>query len=160
MNGSIYCLRSHKTPNIYIGSTTQPLSHRIRDHRKLYKKYINNNFHYLTSFEIMKYDDVYIELIENVIYNTKQELEKKEGEYIRKMSCVNKYIAGRSKQDYYEEHKEEIKEKRQNYYNDNKEEISNKKKETLICICGITHRKVDKSRHLKTQTHINFINPV
>ena len=95
-NGKIYCIRSHQTDKIYIGSTIKKLSSRMAGHRHNFK----NKQIYITSKELMKYEDAYIELLEAFPCNTVEELRKKEGEYIRKMDCVNKCIAGRSSKEY------------------------------------------------------------
>ena len=76
-NGKIYCIRSHQTDDIYIGSTIQPLSHRMGNHKKTYKQWLNGKSNYVTSYEIMKYDDYYIELIEKYPCKDKMELERK-----------------------------------------------------------------------------------
>jgi hypothetical protein len=47
-----------------------------------------------------KYNDVRIELIECFPCDNKEQLTKKEGEYIRKLDCVNKNIAGRTYKEY------------------------------------------------------------
>ena len=38
-NGKIYCLRSHKTDLVYVGSTCQPLYKRLNEHKNYYKMY-------------------------------------------------------------------------------------------------------------------------
>ena len=127
-NGKIYSLRSHQTDDIYIGSTTLSLSLRKAGHRNHYKRHLDGEYHFVTSFNITKFDDCYIELIENYPCNTRNELDKREGELIRGMDCVNKYIAGRTKKSYYVDNKEAISESQKAYYVDNKEAISEKKK--------------------------------
>jgi len=105
--GYIYSIRSYQTDLIYIGSTFSPLHKRIYQHRKSY-----NQFHrcpsqkYLTSFEILKYEDNYIELIETYENVNKTELLKHEGQQIRNSHCVNKFIAGRTQKQYDLEHKD------------------------------------------------------
>jgi hypothetical protein len=129
-NGKIYTIRSHQTENIYIGSTTQPLTKRLSKHKADYKRYNkNNNNKYYSSFKIVKYEDVYIELYELYPCNSNEELHKREGELIRELDCVNKYIAGRTKKEYNEDNKEDIFIKKKQYREDNKEKISIKKKE-------------------------------
>ena len=153
--GKVYCIRSYQTDDIYIGSTTQALSMRIGGHRANYKLYLNNKYNYVTSFEIIQYDDCYIELIELCSCLSKEELCKREGEHIRLMHCVNKYIAGRTIKQYREDNKDELKEyikqyreehknelkqyresnkdeiaeRSKKYYEDNKDEIKKKKKQ-------------------------------
>jgi len=63
---------------------------------------------------------------------------------------------------YRESNKEKIKEYNKEYgkirYEKNKEQISEKAKEKMTCQCGRTFVKSCKSRHEKSQIHINFIN--
>ena len=58
--GRVYSIRSHQTIDIYIGSTTQTLSQRLTDHKRYYT---NGHTNYITSLEILKYEDAYIELL-------------------------------------------------------------------------------------------------
>jgi hypothetical protein len=51
-----------QTDDVYYGSTTQPLSKRLSGHKAHYKQWQKQNYNYVTSFEIIKYDDCYIEL--------------------------------------------------------------------------------------------------
>jgi len=137
-NGKIYCIRSPNTDLIYIGSTCQKLSQRIAEHRNQIKK--TNR----ASKIIFEYGDAYIELLENYSCNNKEELLKKEGEYIRNNNCCNKYISGRTHKEYrlnnkeklleyakeyYEITKEHKKEYRKQYYEDNKEKILEREKQ-------------------------------
>ena len=90
MKGKIYIIRSHQTDDVYYGSTTQKyLSSRFSSHKSVYKKWLNNDRNYITSFEIIKYEDCYIELVEEVEYETKEQLKAKERFYIRNNKCVN-----------------------------------------------------------------------
>jgi hypothetical protein len=127
--GRIYSIRSHQTTDIYIGSTTQILCKRLADHRGSYRLYLNKKQHYITSFEIVKYEDSYIELIYEGEFDSKDSLMKKEGEYQRAMDCVNKMIQGRTKKEYYEDNKKEILEKNLQYFNTNKEKCVNIQKQ-------------------------------
>ena len=99
-NGKIYCIRSNQTDDVYYGSTTQPLYKRLSSHKNKFKMWKTQNHHFITSFEILKYDDAYIELVENFPCNSIEELHKREGEIIRANECVNKRIAGRNKKEY------------------------------------------------------------
>jgi hypothetical protein len=128
-NGKIYCLRSHQTPDIYIGSTLQPLSHRMGNHKRDYKKWVNGKSNYVTSYEIMKYDDCYIEILEKYSCKDKMELERKEGEYIREMPCINKRIEGRKHKEYYNDNRDKILEYNKQHYQDNRGKISGRNKQ-------------------------------
>lgn len=122
MKGSIYAIRSHQTQNIYIGSTIQKLCSRIASHRADFKKRINKKYS-CSSFEILKYNDAYIELIEIVEFNEKTELFAREGHYIRTMECVNKNIPNRTDKEYQIDNKEKINIYLKQYYIDNKNKI-------------------------------------
>jgi hypothetical protein len=111
----VYIIRCDETEEVYIGSTIQTLSERLKSHKNDYRKWLNNRFPYVSSFEIVKYDSCSIELLEYYQCNNGDELRKKEGEYIRKYSdkCVNMRIAGRSKKEYREENKGVLAKKKQ-----------------------------------------------
>lgn len=90
----IYAIRSHQTDLIYIGSTTQSLAVRLAEHKRDIKNRIGKR-QPCSSKEILKYEDVYIELIEEYPCENKEQLNKKEGEHIRANNCVNKNMMGR-----------------------------------------------------------------
>ena len=89
-NGKIYKIMSDETDLVYVGSTTQDLCVRMASHRRDYKAWLNNDKKYVSSFEILKFDNYRIVLIENYPCNDRTELNKKEQEYIEKLNCVNK----------------------------------------------------------------------
>lgn len=135
-NGKIYAIRSHQTDKIYIGSTVDTLSRRMTGHRSNYKQYRNKNnkYSFISSFNILEFDDAYIELLENCSCNSKEELLKREGELIRKTTCVNKNIPDRTQKEWYQDNKEKLNEyrkinkekiaiRRKKYREDNKEQI-------------------------------------
>jgi hypothetical protein len=84
----IYSIRSHQTDKFYIGSTTQELSKRMQSHQCHYK----SRPFYVSSFEILKFPDVYIELLEEFPCENRIQLEKRESDLVRKNSnnIVNK----------------------------------------------------------------------
>ena len=119
-NGKVYAIRSHSTDKIYIGSTTQKLFKRLSSHVADYKRN-----HCVSSREILKFNDYYIELICDYSCERKEQLCAKEGEYIRqyKDKCVNKRIAGRSDKEYIEENKQQLLEKQKERYEENKQQL-------------------------------------
>lgn len=179
----IYKLCSLQTDRIYIGSTTQRyLSYRFSSHRGDYKKFLDGKRTNITSCELLKYDDCWIELITSVD-NCKSldELHKIEGEYIRQYRdiCVNKCIAGRSieqyKKDnndrikeqqsqYYKKNSESIKERSAKYYRCNNESIKNRvakyyrcNNEKHSCECGVSYVTKNKIRHERSNKHIKWV---
>jgi hypothetical protein len=97
--GFIYKLISNETPDVYIGSTSQKyLSSRFASHRRKYKDWQLGKYNYVSSFELIKYPDCRIELLEVFMYNDKHELRTKEGEYQKVGNFViNKLRAGGKK---------------------------------------------------------------
>ena len=125
-NGKIYKLTSNQTDRIYIGSTTQYLSKRLGHHQDNFKRFYNNGkFHYCTSFEIIKFEDCKIELIEKFSCENRKQLHRREGEYIKHFQdiCVNLHIAGRTDAEYRNDYKDKIKEYKKNYQLENKDFI-------------------------------------
>ena len=110
--GQIYRLWSPHTDKFYIGSTCNMLAKRFYEHHNGYKKYVNSETNYTTSYELFELgiDDVKIELMELYPCNSRSELNRREGELIRqhKDNIVNRGIAGRTRQEYEKDNKEKI----------------------------------------------------
>lgn len=115
----IYKIIDNNTNNVYIGSTVQDLKKRLWSHKAEYNRYINKKGHYYTSFEIIKGGDYRIELIEDYPCNSIKELHEKEGDYIKKIDCINKNIAGRNRKKRYQEEKTKILEKNKKWKENN-----------------------------------------
>ena len=189
-NSKIYKLVSSKTEKYYIGSTIRELCRRKAEHKHAYKKYLeNNNNIYISSFEILKYDDCKIELIKLFKCENKTELEKEEGNLIKQYhdNILNKYVAGRTYNEWYNDNKEKIQNYKKEWHNDNKERLNKKSKEyrninkihlaevskkyretnkeklnenkkiKLDCLCGANYLITNKARHLKSSKHLDFI---
>ena len=122
-NSKIYKLVSPHTDEIYIGSTTQKLCQRLSGHSRSFRK--KNK---CTSVKLLELGKVKIVLIEDFPCDRKEELLKRERYYIENFDCVNKYIPGRTKKEYYEDNKELISEKAKVYREENKEIITQKVK--------------------------------
>jgi GIY-YIG catalytic domain len=163
-HSKIYKICSNLTDKIYVGSTTQTLAQRLRNHTSDYKQYIRTDIHYVTSYEIIKLGDSYITLIEENNFNNRQQLDRREGEIIKLNinNVVNKQITGRTDAEYMVDNKH----KRKQYKVDNAEYIKqikkqyyiNNKQQTIICECGSTMTNSVKQRHMKSPKHINLIN--
>jgi hypothetical protein len=124
----IYTVRSHRTEQFYIGSTIQQLHKRLHGHRLSYK-YTPN--HYVTCFEILKFDDNYIELLEDYPCENINQLLRREGELIRlhKNNAVNVTISGRTHKEYYQDNKAVWQAKQKTRYEENKVDILEKQKD-------------------------------
>jgi len=61
-------------------------------------------------------------------------------------------------QQYREENADKIKAYKQQYYQQNTDKIKADKNEKIQCECGAVICRSNKSRHLKSKSHLNFIN--
>ncbi len=81
-NGCVYTIKSFQTDLYYIGSTYQPLYKRFWKHKSDFKSF-HKTGKYFSSFEILKYDDAYIEIHEKTEHLDRSQLFKRENELIR-----------------------------------------------------------------------------
>lgn len=165
-HSKIYSIRSFLTDKYYIGSTTQSLSKRLSKHKGNYALWLRDKTRprsYMSSFEILKLNDAYIELIENIKCENKEELHKREGELIRehKNNIVNIIIPNRYKkeqnQENYKKNRDERLEKQKQYYIDNKDKIKERTHTKITCECMAIINIYEKSRHLKSKKHLTFM---
>ena len=156
-DGKVYKILSKQTDKIYIGSTKETLEERLKKH----VLYIKEN-RYVSSCEIIKYDDYEIVLIELFPCCSKRALNRREGEIQieNKNIIVNKHIAGRTMKEYYIDHKDKFaqyrtdnKDKNAQYYIDNKDKLTL----PFECECGLMIQHRNKSRHLKSKKHEKYI---
>jgi hypothetical protein len=127
--GYIYKIYDNTNNNVYYGSTIQKLSSRLSGHRRDYKKFLNGNGDFITSFKILEYGDYAISLVETVEFNDKIELKARERNYIENNECVNKNLPNRTSKEYREANKDNLKEKNKEYYETNKEVNKEQRKE-------------------------------
>jgi hypothetical protein len=131
-NGKIYTIRSHVDPDaVYVGSTCSTLTKRLSGHKKDYTQWLKTKKPntYITSFEIFKHGDAYIELYEAYPCTSKDELRRREGQVIRSMTCVNKSVAGRKHAEYAKDNAEKIAAWQKEYRKKNAETIAASKSE-------------------------------
>ena len=176
ITGIIYCLKSNQTDKIYIGSSTLSLKKRFSLHKNAYKKYYDKRKY--SSFELLKYDDCYIELIKIVCCSRKNLYILEGQEIMKNEKCINKLIAGNmikfsSIIAYNKQHEtkkysqEEINEtkkhnektymkkylKTEKYKNYQKEYNKNRN----LCNCGGFYKMKHKNEHEKTNKHKKYL---
>lgn len=127
-NGKIYKIVDVGYNHCYYGSTVQPLSKRMMTHRSIYTLFKNGGITAKPSacdiFDIYGLENCKIELVELFPCNSKEELRKKEGEYIKNNECINKHVAGRSQKDYKNDNREHINMKKREWQSKHKERIN------------------------------------
>ena len=127
--------------DVYYGSTTNTLARRMSEHRR---KECSSKI----LFDKYGVENCFIELVENYPCETKDELNKKEGEYIRNHKCVNKAIPGRTRKEYYIDNSDKVKEYKKQYYIENIDNIKEKHKQYHI-------DNSDKVKEYKKQYYID-----
>jgi hypothetical protein len=172
--GKIYTLRSSETEKYYIGSTIQPLPKVLYEHKKHYRHFCKEvkkweevepewrkTLKSESAFEIAKYDDCYIELLENCCCDSLPELKKRQGELVRehKEYVVNLTIPGRTRDQFrrdnperykaYEQKKKDDKKRRHDFYN-----------LEIGCVCGKKYTQSSMISHCKKKHHQSYINSI
>jgi hypothetical protein len=155
--GKIYKICSNQTEQIYIGSTTNTIEKRFNEHNHCFANYQRNKQKYMTSYDIIKYGDAYIELIENFPTDNKFDLRIRERFYIENNNCINQVIPIRTEI----EKRKSKKIEKQKWYSKNKhrqiEVLRQKDKQEHKCVCGSKYRHSTKLRHTKTKRHLKYL---
>jgi len=126
----VYKIYDNTNGNVYFGSTKQPLSKRLQQHKISFKSHLKDKSKKkCTSFEILKNDNYTISLVEEFSCQNKEQLRARERHYIENNECVNKCIPLRTAREYYQANKEQIAEKRKQHYQANKEQIAEQRKQ-------------------------------
>ena len=123
-HGKIYRIWNTENDKIYIGSTVAALHKRMWKHRadaKLARNYKNSLY---IEMNRLGHEHFKIELVEDYPCKSRNELNRREGEFIREYnSKLNKQIAGRTQKEYYDDNKDMIATRDQKYRNENKDKI-------------------------------------
>ena len=132
VNGKIYKIFNTLNDDIYVGSTIQSLSHRMIKHRDNVK---NTTTHYKTSIctlmQELGVEHFFIELVEDYPCKNKEELNAREGYWIKQIANVNKQITGRTPKEHYEDNKERIMARMKEYKKQYRQNEKDKIKEYL-----------------------------
>jgi hypothetical protein len=177
MIGNIYAIVCNETGEMYIGSTSKPIHHRLSQHKSSNNK--------CSSKQIIERNNYKLQLLESSVYETKWEILSREkhwihqsviegGTVINKVTPIkyeiNKEILLKSKEEI-EIYKEQLKElqikdakaytkqyqdSHKQYFKDKRLEHSDKWQADFLCSCGTICRRINKNRHEKTQEHKKF----
>ena len=156
-NAKIYALRSNQTDDVYIGKTCESLSVRFGKHKSSWKH--RDTSAYYTGYELLKYEDCYIELVKECPCENVEQLRQIEGQSIRETKCVNKNIPGRTEKEWREDNKEHVRQYRKDnaehhreimkeWRKNNQDKVKAYKKTKATCgICNKTMRRDNIARH-------------
>ena len=131
-NGKIYKIVDVGYSKCYIGSTCESLSQRMARHRNKYNSYSSRKQQHTRSvylFDEFGVENCKIELLENFPCETKEQLLRREGEYIKNTECINKQVAGRTRKEYYQDNNEILQKKSNDYYKENTKTCNERSKQ-------------------------------
>lgn len=141
--GKIYKIVSDSSDNVYVGSTCKLLCQRIACHKGGFKRWQAGKSGKCLSYDIIKYGDAQIFLLENYPCHSKEELNARERWYIENTeNSINKILPGRTKQEYRKENYQKIREKQKQ-----------QQKQKHACICGGRYINANKKAHSRTSKH-------
>ena len=134
-NANLYQITDNAYTKCYIGSTTVSLFKRMSKHREMHKRFLDGKcrkqMNSTDLFEEFGVKNCKIELLEMFPCASKEELLKREGYFIRKIPCVNRAVAGRSKKEYCMDTKEKKAEYDKAYCAKNKDRKKEMKKKHI-----------------------------
>ena len=162
-NGKVYCIRNYIDKEIYVGSTCQPLKKRMWHHKSDATRNTEQTKKLYIKMNLIGYEQFYIELLEECPCHNLMQLRKREGELMRELNAsLNSVLAGRTKEEYRQEHKEYLKQKikewnirnkehRQQYEKDYRDKHKEKKQEY-----DKNYNKIHNER-ITEQKRLNYI---
>jgi hypothetical protein len=132
-NGQIYAIVNEEGKEVYIGSSCQPLYKRWYQHKQDSKRRSHFNV-YKHIEECGGFEKFRIILVEEYPCENKKQLERREGEHIKRINPVgNRFVAGRTQKEYNklyrEQNREGINERRREYYDENRDRINERRRE-------------------------------
>ena len=131
-NGKIYKIWDFGYNQCYVGSSCQNLKRRFTKHRNSYTSYLAGKSGFVSAYALFDeygVENCKIELVEYYACNNKEELEAREGQIQREVDCINKRVAGRTPEQYREENREVISERKKEEYQKHREERLDKARE-------------------------------
>ncbi len=163
MRGFVYKIESDCKQILYIGSTTQKLNKRFKDHKtnacSISKYFKDTNYSFSNGCELIKeynvidkihllaYEQLWMNVYRNRIVNKKKAYALLENEHKKQYE-----------KQYRESHKEHKKQYDRKYRESNKEKISEQQKQKVTCECKAIVSNRNLSAHRKSKKHQNYIN--
>jgi hypothetical protein len=132
-NGKIYKIVDNGNQLCYYGSTIRSLESRMAEHRAAYLAYKHRSARkpntVVLIFDEYGIENTKIELVEVYPCASRTELLRREGEYIKNNTCVNRVVAGRTHTEYLSDFRAHLALKKKEWAERNKEEVVAYKKQ-------------------------------
>ena len=125
----------------------------MAEHRVNHKRFLAGKRGVTTSCRVLEAGDAYIELVEIVEYEEKAQLHAAEGKCTRGNQCVNKYVAGRSNEQYRADNAVKLSAMKAMYDVAHAEHRNAKQ----TCDCGGKFAYKHKAVHLRTLKHCVWV---
>ena len=136
--GIVYMLCCKTTGEAYYGSTTTDWKRRLNNHCKKDNRCVSKQIIARNNYEFIILEEV-----------DDEQLLIREKYYITTFPCINKLSPLRTKEEQLQHFKQR--------YQDHKEEIKQQKSKPFECECGSVIRWSNKSFHLKSKKHLDYI---
>lgn len=157
-NSKVYRIVSNHTDQVYIGSTTSPLSKRLAEHRSGRNHHLEAGGNYTSSSEIVQFDDAEIILVEEYPCENIEQLRQRERYWIENTEfCVNRKIPGRTQAEWYLDHKAHAIAKSKAHYDVNKAAIRARNTRIFVCECGLSTTYGGRWGHRKSKKHLDAL---
>lgn len=164
--GYVYLISSNDYKQFYIGSTSVSIRKRVSDHRRSWKVWLKGLRHGCGLYKIysrLGVDKCIVKRLEKVRYKDIKTLRKCEEHWRKILKCdklvnmIQAHTTVEERKNQKHQHYLKNKVKYKMKYQLNKEALYKKAKTPVKCECGMTTRKDNLSRHLKTKKHIQLM---
>ncbi|DBA01514.1 TPA: hypothetical protein N0F65_004864 [Lagenidium giganteum] len=166
--GRIYKIVHNQSNVCYVGSTFNNLRDRWHHHKADFNQYLKGKHSELAIYPYFKeqyevVDRQHFAVNEQLWIDKLKSINKQPTFRIKKLTQkhyreLNKKSISQYKKQYRKANKQHINEYKKDYYQLNKESFNEKRKsEHFECDCGFKIRKSDKSQHIKTKTHQEYL---
>ena len=161
-NYFVYKLFNPDCTEFYIGSTKDMKARKARHKSNCNSE--NSPKYNMTLYQYIRSNGGYsswsYEILEHIRNSINvYELRNVERKYIEQLKPgLNCDIPNRTKKQYYEDNKENIKQRHKQYRENNRDILNERQRQKFNCECGGKYTRVHKARHEKSKKHRDFIN--
>ncbi len=94
--GRLYRISAPGCDRVYVGSTKTTLATRLGRHRRDHRAYLKEDYHYVSSFDVLEHPGAIIDLLEESEFHDMQQFREREAYWIQRLPCCNRATPGRS----------------------------------------------------------------
>jgi hypothetical protein len=154
------CCKDPTITDIYVGHTTNK-TQRKKDHKSRCENEKSRHYDtYLYQFIRNNggWNNWEFIVLEEISCENVHQAKLRERYWLETLGAsLNKQVPSRTKQEYNEQHREQIKEYHKQYQEQNKEIIQENRNKKIICECGVEYNKSNQARHHKSKNHLEMI---